>query len=261
MLRLLSNIYNNRYAMFNQLYVNIRTTVATTRLGVFWWILDPLLLMLIYYFVVSVIFKRGGPNFHIFSLCGIVTWQSFSRSTVLASSSLVRNASLIKQVPLPMELYVLVSPLVQAFFYTIGLLIVLFWNNDAISLHSLAIFIPVLAVVLLSFALGLYLSILNVLVRDTTKFLNYILRFGFYFSPVLYSPDRVYSSSSIPEVIKSFYALNPMVHVITAVRDLLYTGQMFDMMPVGVTMLSALVAIQLGLYFFRRLSPVVPKRV
>ncbi|MEZ4551238.1 MAG: hypothetical protein R2874_12355, partial [Desulfobacterales bacterium] len=124
----------NRHALRSQFYVNTKTTVATTRLGLLWWILDPLLLMLIYYFVVKVVFDRGGPNYHLFALCGIVTWQSFSRSITLCTSALTNNAGLIKQAAVPMVIYVIISPLVQAFFYLIGLAIIMIWNWPAIGL-------------------------------------------------------------------------------------------------------------------------------
>ena len=91
------------------------------------------------------------------------------------------------------------------------------------------------------------------------KLITYILRFGLYLCPVLYSPDRIYESQSIPEYAKTLYSLNPMVHVITAVHDLLFYGKMFDPVPILIVFASVLVIMQLGLFFFRRVSPYVPK--
>ena len=261
MLRTITEIWENRNALRSQFYVNIKTTVATTRLGLLWWILDPLLLMLIYYFVVKVIFARGGPNYHLFALCGIVTWQSFSRSITLCTKSLTSNAGLIKQAAVPMVLYLIISPLVQAFFYLIGLVIIMAWNWPALGIQTIGVLILIFLMVLMSFTIGLFLSIFEVYIRDTGKLLSYILRFGFYISPILYSPDRIYEIASIPDYAKTLYSLNPMVHFITAVRDVLFFGRMFDYLPIVIIFGVTLCIMQIGLIFFRRMSPYVPKMI
>ena len=261
MLNLCKDICRHRHALRSQFYVNIKTTVATTKLGILWWILDPLLLMLIYYFVVKIVFDRGGPNYHLFALCGIVTWQSFSRSINLCTSALVRSAGLIKQASLPMVFYIIISPIVQAFFCLIGLIIIMIWNYQALGLYTLSIVILVFLMIIMSFTAGLFLSIFEVYIRDTGKLVSYILRFGFYISPILYSPDRIYEIPSIPEYAKVLYSLNPMVHLITAVRDLLFYGKMFDFRPILILFAVTFVIMQFGLFFFRRVSPYIPKMI
>ena len=261
MLRATKEIWKHRHALRSQFYVNIKTTVATTKLGILWWILDPLLLMLIYYFVVKIVFDRGGPNYHLFALCGIVTWQSFSRSINLCTSALIRNAGLIKQASLPMVFYVIISPIVQAFFCLIGLIIIMIWNYQALGLYTLSVVILVFLMIIMSFTAGLFLSIFEVYIRDTGKLVTYILKFGFYISPILYSPDRIYEIPSIPEYAKVLYSLNPMVHLITAVRDLLFYGKMFDFRPILIVFAVTFVIMQFGLFFFRRVSPYVPKMI
>lgn len=261
MLILCKDIWKHRHALRSQFYVNIKTTVATTKLGILWWILDPLLLMLIYYFVVKIVFDRGGPNYHLFALCGIVTWQSFSRSINLCTSALTRSAGLIKQASLPMVIYVIISPMVQAFFYLIGLVIIMTWNHQALGVHTLGVFILAFLMILISFTAGLFLSIFEVYIRDTGKLVTYVLRFGFYISPILYSPDRIYELPSIPDYAKAIYSLNPMVHFITAVRDLLFYGEMFEPVPILAVFAVTLLFLQLGLLFFHRASPYVPKLI
>jgi ABC-type polysaccharide/polyol phosphate export permease len=234
---------------------------VTTRLGLLWWVLDPLIFMGIYYFVVSIVFNRGGPNYHLFALCGIVTFQSFSRSISLSTSSLVRNAGLIKQASIPIFFFVIIPPVVQAFFYLIGLLIILLWNWGVIGLHTLAIVVLVILMPLMACAAGMFLSVCHVYVRDTGKFVAYILRFGFFMSPVLYAPDRIYDNPSIPDLAQNLYALNPMVHYITAVRDLLFYGRMFDVQAICLLFAVTILVLQLGLWFFRNKSLSVPKMI
>ena len=261
MLSATKDIWNNRHVLRSQFYVNIKTTVATTHLGILWWILDPLLLMLMYYFVVKIVFDRGGPNYHLFALCGLVTWQSFSRSVSLSAGALTRNESLIKQTPIPMVVYLFISPVVQAFFYAIGLVIIMVWNYQAVGLHTLSVVFLIFLMILMSFTAALFLSIFEVYSRDTGKFTTYLLRFGFYFSPILYAPDKVYDLPSIPGYAKVLYTLNPMVPFITAIRDLLFYGQMFSVRAIVITFAVTLAVLQLGLFFFRWMSPSIPKRL
>jgi len=261
MLRAVKDIKDYWHVVRSQCYVNLRTTVVTTRLGLLWWVLDPLIFMAIYYFVVSIVFNRGGPNYHLFALCGIVTWQSFARSISLSTSSLVRSAGLIKQASIPMFLFVIIPPLVQAFFYLIGLLIIVLWNWGVAGLHTLALVGLVILMPLMASAAGMFLSVCHVYVRDTGKFVSYILQFGFFMSPVLYAPERIYENPSIPELAKNLYALNPMVHFITAVRDLLFYGRMFDVKAVCLLFALTILTFQLGLLFFRSKSLYVPKMI
>jgi lipopolysaccharide transport system permease protein len=261
MIQVVKDIRDNLHALRIQFFVTIKTTVATTRLGVLWWILDPLILMVLYTFVVKIVFDRGGPNYHLFALCGIVTWQSFGRSVTLCSTALTRNSSLIKQTKLPMHLYVILPPIVQSFFYLIGLLIVAIWNNSVVGWHTLSILLLLLPMILIPYTLGLFLSIFTVKIADIGKMVPYALRFGFYISPVLYPPERVYALKNIPPFLKSLYALNPMVHVITAVRDVLFTGTMFNLTAMVVILAVTLVLMQMGMLYFRSFSVFVPKEL
>lgn len=259
MIEAVKEIWENRQTLWCQFYVNIKTTVVTTKLGALWWILDPLIFMAIYYFVICIVFSRGGPGYHLFALCGIVTWQSFTRSVSLSASALVNSAGLIKQISLPMFLYVIISPIVQAFFYIIGLLLIIVWNSQVIGLHTLSIFILVFLMIIMASAFGLFLSIFQVYMADTARFVRYSLRFGFYMSPVLYSAERIYAHEGIPSWAKFLYSMNPMVHFIEAVRDLLLDGKMFNYYNIGILFIITFCVIQIGLIFFRKISPNIPK--
>jgi ABC-type polysaccharide/polyol phosphate export permease len=261
MLQVIKDIHNNLHAIRIQFFVTIKTTVATTRLGALWWILDPLILMLLYTFVVKFVFDRGGPNYHLFALCGIVTWQSFARSINLCSTALARNSQLIRQSSLPMHVYILLPPVVQSFFYLIGLGIVAIWNNEVLSLHTLAVFLLLLPMILIPYSFGLFLSIFTVKLPDIGKIVPYLLRFGFYVSPILYPPERVYGLKNVPNVFISLYNLNPMVHVITAVRDLLFIGQMFNINRFLIILALTLIFMQIGIVYFRSASRLIPKEL
>lgn len=261
MIKLARDIRDNLHALRIQFSVTVKTTVATTQLGALWWILDPLFLMLIYTFVVKIVFKRGGPDYHLFALCGIVTWQTFSRSITLSSTALTRNAQLIKQINFPMHLYVLLPILVQAFFYFIGISIVAIWKYEVTGWHTLLVLPIFFPMILIPYTLGLFLSIWTVKIPDIGKVIPYILRFGFYLSPILYSPERIYELPDVDPFLKILYASNPMVHVITAIRDVLLSGKMFNISNLSIIMALTLIFTQIGIVYFRYSCRMIPKEL
>jgi ABC-type polysaccharide/polyol phosphate export permease len=251
MILIIDDIKKNLHTIRIQFFVTIKTTVASTRLGAIWWILDPLILMLLYTFVVKIVFARGGEDYHLFALCGIVTWQSFSRSINLSSNALGRNIQLIKQTSFPMHLYVLLPPLVQSFFYFIGLAIVAIWNFKEIGIHTISIIAVLIPMILIPYTIGLFLSIYTVKLPDIGKVVPYLLRFGFYISPVLYPPDRIYELKKIPDFIKSIYSLNPVVHLITFVRNVLLYGETTSLFSILILVIVTLAFLQIGIINFR----------
>jgi lipopolysaccharide transport system permease protein len=155
----------------------------------------------------------------------------------------------------------MMPPVVQSFFYLIGLGVVAVWNSGVVGWHTFSLFLLIMPMILIPYTLGLFLSIFTVKMPDIGKMVPYVLRFGFYISPVLYDPDRVYHLKNIPPMFKSLYALNPMVHIITAVRDVLFTGKMFSIKIILIILAVTLVFMQMGILFFRAYSRFVPKEL
>ena len=148
MFKLINNIHEYRYALAALIRVEIKTSVATTRIGILWWIIDPLLMMLIYYFVISVVFERGGPNYHLFILCGIVSWRFFASALVGSGNSIASNKSLLFQVSIPLPLIVTIQPIVRCFFALFGIVIIIIMSYSKVGLHTLAILPLMFAIIL-----------------------------------------------------------------------------------------------------------------
>src|SRR5690554_5151984 len=67
-------------------------------LGYFWWLLDPLLNVLVYYFLVVIILNRGGENYAVFLVIGLVVWRMISSTVNSSARSIMRYSSIINQV-------------------------------------------------------------------------------------------------------------------------------------------------------------------
>ncbi|AMK11289.1 MAG: ABC transporter permease [Pseudodesulfovibrio sp.] len=251
MLRLTRTLTGHRDALAALCGVGLKTTVATTRLGWLWWICDPLFMMGVYYFMVRLVFGRGGPDYHLFALTGIVCWQFFARTVLLTAGSLRRNGQLLSHSTVPPETFTVVPVLIQLFFALIGCAIIVAWHWTGIGPATLWLF-PVLGVMgLYALALGALLSVFVVFMPDVSKFADYGLRAGFFLSPVLYPAAAVSGSDRVPELVKAVYGLNPMAWGITAMRGAILDGTSPDTAPFLAALAGGLVLLQLALAVLR----------
>lgn len=251
MKQLFREIQENTSALFTLIEVNIKTTVATTRLGWLWWVINPLITMGIYYFFVHVIMDRGGSNYHLFILTGLIAWQTFSAALTGTTKVITSNKQLIRQVALPIAMLTAIPVLVQLFFNSIGIFIILIWNYKAIGWHSLSVILLLILLGLIVYGLGLFLSVLSVYLTDTKQILAYVLRAGFFLSPVLFPASRITESDKLPEIAKIAFQLNPMTWLLTAFREVLLEGHMFSWRRYFIMLSISLVIIQLGLFWQR----------
>src|SRR5699024_2708019 len=67
-------------------------------LGYFWWLLDPLLNVLVYYFLVGVLLDRGGDNFAVFLVIGLVAWRWINTTVNGSAKAILKYSSIINQV-------------------------------------------------------------------------------------------------------------------------------------------------------------------
>src|SRR5947207_7780076 len=153
-------------------------------------LLNPLLYLVFFYIAFVKILGTGVPEFPIYLLSGLLVWNLFSTGLSAACLSVVSNAGLVKKVSFPREILPLASigsMLVHFFLQSLVLftVIALLWRPVAwpyVALIPLAL----LALLLLTAALGILLSAVNVYLRDTQHFLELALLAWFWVTPVVY---------------------------------------------------------------------------
>ncbi len=230
---------------------NLKTTIESTRLGWGWLIINPLIMMGIYYLFVHVILGRGGDNYHLYILTGIITWNLFSASLLQSTSVIGSNAQLFKQVPIPLSIILLIPIFVQMMLACIGCGVIMIWNLSAIGVQTLSVIILIVLTGMISYSLGLFLSVFSMYFKDIQLALHYILRVGFFLTPVLFPAERVLLSEKIPQLLKDIYYLNPMVTLLQAFRQVLLEGIWFDVGRIAIIFLITLCVIQVGVIWLR----------
>lgn len=236
----------------------IRSRFIGSSAGWLWLVVNPLLLLGVYWVVFGVIFSARAPSnldmpFVAWLAVALWPWLGFSEGIVRASESMPQHAALISKVPMRRELLVLSSASAAFTLQLAGYLAVLLFIavlGIPLTLAGVPNALLVLAVLLLlSNALGLVAATLRVFFNDLQQLLPTLMMLWFFLTPILYAPEL------LPDQIKTLAYANPLSGLMTDLRAALLEGRVVP----GTTTLVML-AVSLGLYaaglaFFRRMAP------
>jgi ABC-type polysaccharide/polyol phosphate export permease len=248
---------------------DIKKKGADTFLGNLWWVLDPLLQMVVYVVFVTILFQRPTPDYPLFVLAAILPWKWFSSSMNDATASVTSQGSLIRQIQFPKIVLPVASTgaaVVGFMFGLIPLLGIMLLYPHRISAYVLLI--PVVAVVQFLFTLGasLLVASVNVFFRDLGNVLRHFLRLWFYLSPGLYSIQMLEESGVFASnpVLLRILLLNPFATLFESYRALIYGDpvsgpHMPDWVALGWLAVVSALLIALGCIVFKRLEPMFAK--
>jgi ABC-type polysaccharide/polyol phosphate export permease len=233
----------------------VRTSLARentgTVFGSFWWLLDPLILIAVYFLFVKVILGAGEDNFVLFIFIGISALKYLSTSVTSGITSIVAREQLMRQVAFPRSVIPLASGLAGTFHFllALGLFVVVAVPLGITPGPTLPLVLAPLAVqVALVLGLAYLLSSLNVFFRDIQNLTGYVFRVLLFLSPVLYTLERV------PERILPYYMLNPLATIIPAYRDVLMYGQAPDWGALAIVGAASAGLLAVGFLTFVRLQ-------
>lgn len=222
-----------------------------TSLGVVWAVLQPLLMMVIFTAVFSVLAKMPseGTPFALFAYTALLPWTFFSTAVANGTNSLVAHTQLITKVYFPREILPITYLVVAAFDFAIGFLVLLAlmaWFTVPLTLHTWTL-VPVLALLAAwSLAVSLVLAATQVRFRDIGVALPVLLQLWMFASPV------IYPLGAVPASWRPWYFLNPMAGIVSSCRDILLRGGAADPVPLRVAIVVTAIALPLAYLFFKR---------
>jgi homopolymeric O-antigen transport system permease protein len=200
-------------------------------LGFFWSFFNPLLLLLVYTFVFTVVLPGGwdeklGPR-ALFLFCGLLPWTWFSTSLIESSNVLISGGNLIKKVMFPAEILPIVSVLSNLVHFLFGLIILvvfLIYYHAPLQLSELVWFPAVVFVqLLLTLGLALILSAMTVHFRDIKDILANVLTLWFFATPIIYPMSQVTDPGSPTAAwAKLLINLNPFTHLAISYQEILF---------------------------------------
>jgi ABC-type polysaccharide/polyol phosphate export permease len=243
---------------------------SDTLLGNLWWILDPLLQMAVYVVFITIVARGLAPHYPLFIFAAILPWKWFSAVVNDATTTVVRQDRLIRQIAFPK----LVLPVSTAMagvvsfgwgMVPLGLLLLVYSEH----VSPMLLFVPVIAAVQFVFTLAaaILVSAANVFFRDLGNAAGHGLRLWWFLSPGLYSMAWVGDLEFVKEnpIIGFLAGLNPFAVLFEAYRAVIYGTaegrQSFlpphppDLVALAVMLVGSLVLLALSVIFFKRVEP------
>jgi lipopolysaccharide transport system permease protein len=236
---------------------NLRAEASQYYLTYLWWVLEPILMMGVFYVVFGVFLQRGTPDFVGFLLCGLTFWNWFNRSVNNASSSIMGGQSIMLQVNIPkifFPLEVLLSDAFKQLFVTTLLLAFLLLYPTPVTITWLAL--PVLMFIQLIIIAGT--AILCAALVPFVPDLRFIIATGlqllFFGSGIFFSVESVV----LPQHQFIMY-LNPLAGLLANYRGILMYSKWPDWIYLGEVLIGASVFLLFSLWVVSKLDHVYPR--
>ena len=238
---------------------NFRTAYKQTVLGPLWFIITPVLSVLVYVMVFGGIanIPTDGVPAILFYLLGISVWGYFAGCVSATSNSFVTNADIFGKVYFPRIIMPLVAVTTNLLSLAIQLAIFAAFyiyyvaTGTELTLHWHVVLFPLLIVLLALMAMGfgMIFSSMTTKYRDLQVMLTKIISLWVYVTPVIYPLSMV----SNPKLHLAM-SLNPVTPVMEAIKySLLGQGQ-FSWLWLGYSALCTLVLLVIGLMLFNKIQ-------
>jgi ABC-type polysaccharide/polyol phosphate export permease len=264
MIGLLKVLYRYRALISSLVSRELKARYRGSVLGFLWSFINPLLLLLTYTLVFTMILRvpqteRMSP-YYLFFFCGLLPWTWFASSLLESSSVLIAGGNLIKKVLFPAEVLPTVTVLANLANFLLGMPILLAFLAWEGRLSPTLLLLPIPIFVQLVFTLGcaLFLSALTVHFRDMGNILAHVLQLWFFATPILYDVEILGGAES---TLRQLMRLNPMGHIIISYQQMLLFGHFDHWRGLAGAFVAGLVALALGAFVFDRLRDTLSEGV
>jgi lipopolysaccharide transport system permease protein len=226
-------------------------------LGLLWSLITPLLMLLIYTFVFSVIFQAkwdaslsgGQTEFALILFSGLIAFNIFGDAALNAPLLVTSRPNYVKRVIFPLEVLavsalapVLLQALLNLLILEMGSLLLL--GRLSVTLYLLPLVL--LPLVLLSLGLGWFLASLGVFIRDMIHFLRIVVQLFFFLTPIFYP------LSAVPPSFQFWLRLNPLTYIVDHFRQVTLLGEIPNPLAYGGTLLlTALICLGGYVWFMK----------
>lgn len=253
-------IYQNRRLAMNLAKNDFKQKYAGSFLGILWAFIQPVVTVLVYWFVFTVGLKSGnvsGYPFVLYLIVGIVSWFFFSDALSGGTNALVEYNYLVKKVVFNIDILPFVkvmSALFVHFFFTAFAIILCICMGYIPSIYAIQVFYYIFCDVVFVLGLTYLTSAIVVFFKDLGQFINiFVIQVGVWLTPIMWNAEGMLG----PLALKLF-KLNPMFYIVSGFRDSLLRKQWFWQ---GDTLLWTIyfwiitvLVIGLGFKIFRRLK-------
>lgn len=253
-----SNIGRHIAIIWAMAWHEIRVRYLGTLGGFLWAVANPLVTLIVYWFVFAVLFKSRGETGMAFIVpfaCGYIPWMTFNEILSSSCTSVISKPHLVTKTVFPTEILPVVSMASALITHAILLMVlalILIANDIPPSIGWLQIGYYLFALSALALGFGWFLAAVNVFFADIFQITNIVLNIWFWSTPIVWFP------SMAPEFFQKLLRLNPMYFVIEGYRDAFMRHDVFFWGKPADNILfwgTCVFVISIGAFFFNRLKP------
>lgn len=216
-------------------------------LGILWSFFNPLLIMLVFTAIFSMLFGRSIDNYPVYFLSGRLIYDFYSAGTKGAMNSIKRNANLLKKIYVPKYMFS-VSAICYEFVNFLISFVILFGVMliTGASFHLTAIFaiIPIFFLLCLIFGVGLILAVCNTYFSDVGYLYNVFALVLMYASALFYPMEIV------PALVQKIFTLNPVYSAIACFREAVVYGVFPDLATLAYLAVFSIAVLLIGIILF-----------
>jgi lipopolysaccharide transport system permease protein len=226
-------------------------------LGAAWTVIQPLAMITVYTIVFSGLMRTRLPGvndpfaYSIYLCSGLLTWNLFSEIVQRCQTVFLDNGNMIKKLSFPricLPTIVVASALIN-FAITLAVFMAFLLITGHVPGWVLLAMIPlVLFHVMFAAGMGIVVGVLNVFFRDVGQFVNILLQFWFWFTPI------IYSTATLPTSVRPWMHFNPLAPFAQAYQGIFVSGSWPRWSTLWPSIVMALILCVLALALFRSRS-------
>jgi lipopolysaccharide transport system permease protein len=242
-----------RSLVTNLVAKDLKVRYKASILGYLWSLLNPLLMTLVFTFVFTQLLGEAVPNFPVFVLIGLLSWNWTAASIGAGHKCLIDNAPLINKVYFPRMLLPISVVASNMANYLLAFPVIFFFMAIyRLEFTAWLLYLPVIVLVQATFLTGLVLilSAIHIYFRDTTVLVDVGLTAWFFMTPIFYRVEDVVD----PTLIEWMYWLNPMASIVAELHTILYYGGVPDPLFMARTFATSIAFLIVGYILFTRVS-------
>jgi len=255
----LDAIWRNRNLIRTMVRRDVLSRYSGSFGGAFWAVLNPLMLMLTYFFVFGLVLQSrfGNDTSHsgyaIYFLAGMLPWLAFSEAVGRSPFVLVEHRNFIKKLLFPVEtlpVNLVASGLVTEFFGIVLFALALLLVRGRVPITVLYLPALVIPQILLTAGICWFLAALGVFVRDLAQINGYLLTVWFFLTPICY-PEM--SLDKLPPPALRVLTMNPIFVLVRGYRSILLDSKAPDWTALAWLTAASILVFLLGHAWFYKL--------
>ncbi len=253
----MANLWESRELLVHMVRTQLQVKYKGSVLGFLWSMLNPALTLVVYYIVFTKVMKSGVPDFAIFLFAGLLVWNLLSISLQEATGTIVSNSGIVKKVAFPREILALASVGTGVVFFCLQTIVLIlaffgFQYQPAYAYLPVALF-AVVDLIIFTSALAIFLSAVNVYLRDMQHLVAVVLLVWFWAVPIVYPYQRIQSMLGRHGILWLAY-LDPMMPIILGMQRGLYGQQVMPAAATGHVVPSVMPTFGMSSYYLLLLA-------